>query len=72
VKFNAQILGRNWLHIQDGSGDEGKGNHDITVTTDGTAAVGDVVTARGLVILNKDYGAGYKYPIMIEQASISR
>jgi hypothetical protein len=72
VKFNAQILGRNWLHIQDGSGDAGKGNHDITVTTDGTAAVGDVVTARGLVILNKDFGAGYKFQIMIEQASISR
>ena len=72
VKFNAQILGRNWLHLQDGSGDATQKNHDITVTTNATAAVGDQVTAKGLVILNKDFGGGYKYTIMIEQAVVTR
>ncbi|HIA04026.1 MAG TPA: nucleotide-binding protein [Myxococcales bacterium] len=72
IKFNAQILGRNWLHLQDGSGNAKQKTHDITVTTNATAAVGDQVTAKGLVILNKDFGAGYKYPIMIEQAVVTR
>jgi hypothetical protein len=72
VKFNPAILGKNWLHIQDGSGSAADKNHDITVTTADTAAVGDQVKATGIVILDKDYGSGYKYSIMIEKASISR
>jgi len=71
VKFNGGILGRNWLHLQDGSGSVDQGTHDLTVTSDQTAAVGDTVTATGIVAVDKDFGAGYTYAVILEQASIA-
>jgi len=70
VKFNAGILGRNWFHIQDGSGEPAKGTNDLTVTTEGTVAVGDVVTATGIVAVDRDFGAGYRYPVILEDAAV--
>lgn len=70
VKFNGAILGRNWLHLQDGSGELADGTNDITVTTSTEAAVGDVVTATGTVAVDRDFGAGYTYTVMIEDATI--
>ena len=70
VKFNGGILGRNWVHIQDGSGVAKDGTHDLTVTSDGTAKVGDIVTVSGKVAIDKDFGAGYAYPVIIEGATI--
>lgn len=67
VKFNAQILGHNWLHLQDGTG-------DLTITTADTAApvaVGEIVVARGTLAVNKDFGAGYSYPVIVEDATLS-
>jgi hypothetical protein len=72
VKFNAGIMGRNWVHLRDGSGSQDKGDNDITVTTQDTVAVGDVVTAKGTVRLDKDFGAGYAYPVIIEEAHVSK
>jgi hypothetical protein len=72
VKYNGQIMGHNWLHLRDGSGTEAVKDNDITVTSNDTAAVGDVVTARGVVGLDKDFGAGYKYDVIVEKASLSR
>ncbi len=69
VKVNNGIMNKNFLHIQDGTG--GKGNNDVTVTSMQTAAVGDQVTIVGKVALNKDFGAGYIYPLIIEDAAIS-
>lgn len=71
VKMNPQILGKNWLHLQDGSGDPKAGTHDILVTSADTAKVGDVVTARGTVRLKKDFGAGYAYDVLVEDAKVS-
>lgn len=71
VKFNAQILGKNWLHLQDGSGDPKAGTHDLLVTSADSAKVGDVVTARGTVRLKKDFGAGYAYDVLVEDAKVS-
>ncbi|MFN8010395.1 MAG: hypothetical protein U0P81_03225 [Holophagaceae bacterium] len=71
VKYNAQILGKNWLHLQDGSGDPKAGTHDLLVTSADTAKVGDVVTARGTVRLKKDFGAGYAYDVLVEDAKVS-
>lgn len=68
VKFNAGILGKNWIHLKDGTG--AAGSDDITVTTQGAAAVGDVVTLRGVVHLDKDFGAGYAYGVIIEDAAV--
>jgi hypothetical protein len=71
VKFNAGIMGRNWLHIRDGSGAAGKDN-DLTVTTADSAAVGDVVLVKGKVAVDKDFGAGYSYPVIIEEAKLTK
>jgi hypothetical protein len=70
VKFNGGILDRNWLHLQDGSGKAADGTNDITVTTDAVAKVGNVITVTGTVALDKDFTAGYAYPLMIEKAKI--
>lgn len=71
VKYNAQIMGKNWLHIQDGSGDAADGSNDITITTSTEAKVGDTVLASGVITLDKDYGYGYKYALIIEDAKIT-
>lgn len=72
VKYSAGIMGRNWVHLRDGTGAQDKGNNDITVTTTDTAAVGDVVVARGVVRTDKDFGAGYVYPVIVEEAKLSK
>lgn len=72
VKFNPGILGRNWIHLRDGSGSASRSDNDITVTTDETTAVGEIVTIRGTLRLNKDFGAGYSYPVIIEEAKLQR
>jgi hypothetical protein len=71
VKYNAQILGKNWLHIQDGSGDADKGNNDLTVTTTTEAKLGDTVLVTGVLSLNKDFGAGYKYALILDGATVT-
>ena len=72
VKFNGEILGLDWTHIQDGSGVAKDGTHDITITSKppSAARVGDVVTVTGTVVLGKDFGAGYAYAVMIQNATI--
>ncbi len=70
VKYNAEIMGSNWLHIQDGTSD-GE-NYDITVTTNEVVKVGDVVTIEAKVELNKDFGAGYFYQIILEDGKIQK
>lgn len=72
VKANSGIMGKNWLHLRDGSGTAEKADNDITITTDGTAAVGDVVVITGVVRVDKDFGAGYAYPVIIEEATVSK
>lgn len=71
VKVNNGIMGRNFIHVQDGTGEAAKGTNDLTVTSKQTAAVGDQVTISGVVVLNRDFGAGYTYPLLIEDASIT-
>jgi hypothetical protein len=68
VKYNAQILGKNWLHIRDGSG--APGTNDLTVTTTTTAKVGDLVLVTGKLGTDRDFGSGYKYPLIIEDATV--
>ncbi len=71
VKYNAGILGKNFIHIQDGSGDAADGSNDLTVTSIATTAVGETVVLTGRIILNKDFGAGYSFPVMMEDAGIT-
>jgi hypothetical protein len=72
VKLNRAIMGRNWLHVQDGSGTPDASNFDLAVTTGDDAQVGDVVVVRGVVHLDKDFGAGYAYPVIVEDAKIEK
>jgi hypothetical protein len=71
VKFTP-VMGKNFVHLRDGSGSVDKKNNDVTVTTADAATVGDVVTAKGTLILDKDFGAGYAYPVLIEDAKVSK
>jgi hypothetical protein len=68
VKFSPQIMGKNWIHVQDGTGQAG--GNDLTVTTLNEAKVGDTVVVTGKVTLNKDFGMGYKYDLIIEDGKI--
>jgi hypothetical protein len=72
VKANTAIMGRNWIHLRDGSGSREKKDDDLTVTTQDGAAVGDIVVAKGVVHLDRDFGAGYSYPVVVEDAKVTR
>ncbi|MBU2676814.1 MAG: nucleotide-binding protein [Gammaproteobacteria bacterium] len=71
VKSNANILGTNWLHIQDGSGSASDGSNNLVVTSAAEAAIGDTVVVAGNIVLERDFGAGYSYPVLLEDASLT-
>jgi len=70
VKFTANIMGTNWVHIQDGTGNGETA--DLTVTTSAVVAPGDMVLVEGPLTVNKDFGAGYKYAAIIEGAAVTK
>jgi hypothetical protein len=69
VKYNPGIMGKNWLHIRDGSGTDG--SNDMLVTTSTDVKLGDLVLVTGAVAIDKDFGANYKYAVMIEDAKVA-
>ena len=71
VKVSSGIMKRNWIHIQDGTGNHATANNDLVVTSDAIPLVGDVVTVSGKLETNKDFGAGYNYKVIIEKATIT-
>jgi len=72
VKVNTGILGKNWVHLQDGSGSPADGTNDILVVTKNVAAIGDVVTTKGTVRTDVKLGAGYAFAVLIEDAEVSK
>ncbi|MGO9443256.1 MAG: nucleotide-binding protein [Thiobacillaceae bacterium] len=70
VKYNPAIMGKNWVHLRDGSGSASANTNEILVTTTNETKVGDVVTVEGTVRVNKDFGAGYSYKVLIEEATL--
>jgi len=66
TKVNLAIMNKNWVHIQDGTADDN--NFDLTITTSHEPKVGDIVTYSGTLVLNKDFGSGYSYEILLEDA----
>ena len=66
VKINKNIMDRNWIHLKDGTSDEEKS--DLTFTSSAEPNVGDIVILEGTVALNKEFGAGYVYPLIVEDA----
>lgn len=67
TKFNAAIMERNWVHLQDGTEFDGK--YDLTVTSAESFEVGSVVTVEGVLALNLDFGYGYSYEVLLEAAT---
>ncbi len=66
VKANPSIMGRNWLHLQDGSKDD----YDLVVTSNTLVPEGADITVRAVVALNKDFGAGYTYELILENGTL--
>ena len=71
VKFSADIMDRNWIHLRDGSGSAADKSNDLMVTTRQLAKVGDVVVVSGVVKTDVNYGSGYAYPVVIEGAKLN-
>jgi hypothetical protein len=70
VKLSAGIMGKNWLHIQDGSGQAG--SNDLTATTSAEVKPGDTVLISGKLAVAKDFGYGYKYDVIVEDAQVTK
>ena len=68
TKVNPSIMNKNWIHIQDGS--EYKGQFDLTITSDQEFQIGTVVTVEGKIALDKDFGYGYSYKVLLEEGKI--
>lgn len=71
MKANNGIRGYNFVHVQDGTGTAAASNNNLIVRSKQTANVGDRVTISGVVVVNRDFGSGYFYPLLIEEATIT-
>jgi hypothetical protein len=72
VKVSSGIMGKNWIHIQDGTGTQAKKNHNLVCTSSDMADVDDIVTVSGVLAKDKDFGGGYKYNAIVEDATIKK
>ncbi len=70
VKYNAAVMGKNWIHVRDGSGSATDATNDLLVTTQDQAKLGDIVLVKGLVRKDKDFGSGYAYKVLVEDATL--
>ena len=68
TKVNKEIMGKNWVHLQDGTSNDGA--FDLTITTPSLPKVNDEVTFKGTLTLEKDFGAGYYYDVIMEDAEM--
>lgn len=69
VKVNSGVMGKNWIHLKDGTGEQGA--NDLIVTTQAETKVGDTILVRGTAAADKDYGYGYKYAVIVEDAQVT-
>ncbi len=67
VKVSANIMGKNWIHLQDGSGKPEAGTHDLVLTSQQKPTVGEILVAEGVLAANKDFGSGYRYDVIVEE-----
>ena len=72
VKFLGGIMGKNWVHVRDGSGSRDDGTDDLTVTTNEVVNVGDVVLVSGTLRADKDFGSGYAYGVIVEEGKFKK
>ena len=72
VKYTDQVMGKNWMHLRDGSGSAADNTNDILVTTADQAKIGDIVLIKGVVRTDKDFGSGYAYKVLVEEATLQK
>ena len=72
VKVNANVMGKNWVHLRDGSGSAADASDDLLVTSKEEPKVGDVVIAKGVVKTDVDLGSGYTYKVLVENVSFRK
>jgi hypothetical protein len=72
VKVNAGVMGKNWVHLRDGSGSAADGSNDLLVTSKDEPKVGDLVVAKGTVKTDVNLGSGYAYKVLVEEASFQK
>jgi len=72
VKYTPGVLGKNWVHLQDGSGSASDGTNDVLVTTKDETKIGDVVLARGTVRTDVNIGSGYAFKVVVEEAKLQK
>ena len=70
VKISPNIMGKNWLHIQDGTGDPTANTHDLVVTSAAMVEKDTIVSLEGVLAAGKDFGSGYRYDVLIEDAVV--
>ncbi len=70
VKVSLGIMGKNWLHLQDGTGDASAKTHDLVVTTAAQPGKDTIVVVEGLVSADRDFGSGYRYDVIVENAEV--
>jgi hypothetical protein len=72
VKFTPEVMGKNWVHLRDGSGSAADNTNDLLVTTKDDTKIGDVVVAKGVVRTDVDLGSGYSYKVLVEEATLQK
>lgn len=71
VKVSPNIMGRTWIHLQDGTGDPMNNSHDLVVTSDAVPEKDSIILVEGVLAKDKDFGAGYFYNVILEEATVS-
>jgi hypothetical protein len=72
VKYTPDVMGKNWIHLRDGTGAAADSTNDVLVTSKESTKVGDVVVARGTVRTDVDLGSGYSYKVLIDEAKLQK
>ena len=73
MKVSPSIMGRTWIHLQDGTGNPAENTHDLVVTTaQAPDPDWDIITLEGVLAANKDFGSGYTYVVIIEDANLKQ
>jgi hypothetical protein len=72
VKFTPEVMGKNWIHLRDGTGDAAKGTNDILVTSKDETKIGDVILVKGVVRTDVNLGSGYVYAVMVDEGALQK
>ena len=72
VKFTPDVMGKNWIHLRDGTGEAAKGTNDILVTTNDESKVGNVILVKGVVRTDVNLGSGYVYAVMVDEGTLQK